>query len=644
MDEYDDNEPDPADDDDDEQVGLLEAEFLARDFLPRAEQTGGGGGRATPPVTRSRGALPQEPIQVESQSSSPAPVRYDADRNQSCKTLQDHIDRGAQQHDVIIARKPFQQTVDSISRIASGRWLNDLAMNGFFKMVKDAGGQTLWMLSSFSSNVADPTRLLASNLRPERRDVVDTIIMPLHVSHHWVCVVVGLKRQESAEPCIIQVYDSLAPMVEDNHSGEVKVLRDALANVLGRERWKIEFPPCLRQENNDDCGVHACVNVLRHLGGANMMDPLDPVTVRRELITALFSGVPDLPSAAPLCRRALAVHPARTVTPPQVLVFEAGFSKDVAGLHGVPILMEASAVLKFRHPTLPETKAIRDGLTPPTRKAHIRAFLLLKAYVLSHPRAGSQKLPIAILEATDHYARALKWTPGTALKQLSNSLSFFARLDQYVDQTPMDFSKTKLLADSLRFYQKQANRDLLRPRPRLTTSQLKEILQRERRPQVRALLILCWATAARPTNVLRLRAANLKFGPSSFIVLWTDHKTVERMGPYSVPSGLGPYEEEIRTWAEGVGGTNLLFPEAELPAGLLRTLKALRSTLPAGMDLRALRRGSLTELAAVLTEAELLAVSGHASVKSLRRYLRWGAALGKVAATIRLGAEKVLWE
>ena len=222
-------------------------------------------------------------------------------------------------------------------------------------------------------------------------------------------------------------------------------VRDALALALSSQTsaWVIQFPACFQQTNGNDCGVHAVANALRFIREVDPQASFNSIAARQEMIGSLFGRVIAMPSLVPedLSRfppdRGPRIRRPHVVTPPVVIVHSQGFRKDGESLHSVPILLEASVVLEFPAPTLPANVSVRDGLTPSTRKGHIRSFLLLKAWLLLQVPTGpsvetklAMKLPIAMLAATAYYEKKHRWTPGTALKHLTNCMAFFARLDQ----------------------------------------------------------------------------------------------------------------------------------------------------------------------------------------------------------------------
>ena len=181
------------------------------------------------------------------------------------------------------------------------------------------------------------------------------------------------------------------------------------------------------------------------------------------------------------------------------------------------------------------------------------------------------------------------------------------------------------ISDALRYIRIGANRERAKPQPALTQPEFIERLSRITDPTLRQLAILTWSHCARPSNVLKLTRAAIQMpGQSSTLqILWTDAKTAATRGPYTTYSTIGPHSQEISSLLQK-GKNDLLFPGAATTHGALKLLKQLRTALQI-KDLRMIRRGSHITLAeSGVPEETLLVFSGHSSVESLRRYLRWG--------------------
>jgi len=242
----------------------------------------------------------------------------------------------------------------------------------------------------------------------------------------------------------------------------------------------------------------------------------------------------------------------------------------------------------------------------------VRAFLAFRAQVADSTELQEVPLAEAIAIATQLLSQTRKWRPATTLTDLNLLAAFLSRREQYAPMAPVSWEKvpsSSTIRDCRRFWTKKVQQDLLRHRPTATTAMVANALQ-SLSPVLRVVLVLYWATAARPSNVLRLRKSS--FSATLNEVLWTDAKTTLARGPYSTPLQLGPHHDLVSNFLLQTP-TDALFPEDMHLSALRRINTSLN-----GIDLRGLRRGALTTFARQgLTVDQLMIMSGHTSARSL---------------------------
>lgn len=150
-------------------------------------------------------------------------------------------------------------------------------------------------------------------------------------------------------------------------------------------------------------------------------------------------------------------------------------------------------------------------------------------------------------------------------------------------------------------------------------------LDRRLAMETRIYLQLWWFTTARPGDALLLKWENVinmgRVGLHTVTaVKFVEGKGPTFRGPYTVHTVL-PATCDLRLLKRE---SPFLFPESTRVEIAALALKALKIAHPEN-EMRSVRRGSLQELAIAGTpEAVLLNFSGHASAKTLHRYLDWG--------------------
>ena len=140
-------------------------------------------------------------------------------------------------------------------------------------------------------------------------------------------------------------------------------------------------------------------------------------------------------------------------------------------------------------------------------------------------------------------------------------------------------------------------------------------------------IILSWASCARVGCTLQLNKSNLywntKIATDAIQITFTRGKTVNRTGPYTIPTRLGRYNALMKSHIEN----NPLFPELtehqrrSMGTHVKNTLRQVDPEL----EQRSLRRTALQTMALSGVDKDvLLQFSRHADNAMLMRYLGWG--------------------
>jgi integrase len=268
----------------------------------------------------------------------------------------------------------------------------------------------------------------------------------------------------------------------------------------------------------------------------------------------------------------------------------------------------------------------------------------LRQAAATQPELASSDLPT--FAATVMVTRS-RWRWSTRRNALGGLLSALARLPQYCPGLhPIDLSAAPSYQDALRVATHRANQEPARTPMAATTAEVEATIARLQASgdhQLAVALILAWAHAARLGCVFQLHRHDLLFSPDYLRIVWRRGKGVKARGPYTTWSLVGHHAAYLQ---EHLPPTGPLFPGGHTDKARSRMvsamLRALRATAP-HLECRSLRRGSLQALAAMkLTDEVLMTFSGHTCVRTLYRYLGWGAehAQHREAA---LAAATTLW-
>lgn len=159
----------------------------------------------------------------------------------------------------------------------------------------------------------------------------------------------------------------------------------------------------------------------------------------------------------------------------------------------------------------------------------------------------------------------------------------------------------------------------------------------------RALIMLGWLTASRLGCIRQLKGEDITFDPTTkaLLIKFRRGKGVRaRQQAYTVTTliATNSWWDELNKYVDS-RKDGFLFPKTMADSTITKPLKA------AGIEQRSIRRGSLQTMAAIpnVTDETLMNFSGHASVKTLHRYLNFGEKSARIA-TNSLEAAKALWK
>jgi hypothetical protein len=240
-----------------------------------------------------------------------------------------------------------------------------------------------------------------------------------------------------------------------------------------------------------------------------------------------------------------------------------------------------------------------------------------------------RELPVAdaVLEFLMRRRKSRKWKWATTLKNLATAQGALAQLPLHRHRvSPILLRLAPVWAAGMKGAARLARSELPRQPKPAEWDKVATVLRSEPDILVFAAILLAWMSAARVGCILQLATADATVHQDKTLSLrfMRGKGVLARGTAYTVHTGAVPPEflprllrffSERRTW---------LFPKTFQGSTVM---KALRRVDPL-YEQRSLRRGSLQQLSRQpgMTDELLLLFSGHATTKTLRRYLNWGTA------------------
>lgn len=288
------------------------------------------------------------------------------------------------------------------------------------------------------------------------------------------------------------------------------------------------------------------------------------------------------------------------------------------------------------------------ALSLQVRGRHRKRLLDLQVFLNQNP--DFIKRPLAdgairfLLERAAKPPRGNPWLPGSTFREATSLTGALSNLDLYSTSAHrVLLSLSSQWKAALAGWKLAAHQSKPINQCAATLIDMEEAIDTEREPQVRALLMLLWLTAARPGDLLQLRVRDLEMEPNGRIQAMIRHgKAVKLRSVYTVKSSAeeSPWREELSQFiarrTASADPDDLLFPGTNdmpkkmlMPAMLAAVRRSRADFIEPEYTLTAVRRGSLQCMAAAGVELETLrGFSGHSSIEMLLHYLDYGKKAG----------------
>jgi len=428
-------------------------------------------------------------------------------------------------------------------------------------------------------------------------------------TRHWALAVFDIRNRR------IEIRDSLPRSKMFTTANNGHLMRMGTRIARSKEPWTIEVIQVPSQGTTVDCGVLTVINAVFRICNQKPQYTISSIraTCRATMARCLFAGS-WRHAGTEKCmwpgRTPEKDHGGTNTTVTQHFWGDAGRPRRVPNM---------GALLDLE----PQVQQLLPGALALTTIRRLRA-----AWTTLAEHADRTKSPaVAIVRAVEMLRTTRGWRATTAHGMLTSITSVLRRADQTLPSAPTetirDILDSSLMIDYSRALRKRMAAETRTDLPRVTPDQFQEHLNHCVVPHRRVALILCWAHAARPSNVYRLKRRNVAIEGSLIRITWTEAKTVLTKGPYTTRSTIpGNLVNEVETYLSHLRPEDALFP-AQTEMAFLQAVKQD----VCGMDLRGFRRGALTTLAqAGASVQELMSLSGHSNPRNLQRYILYGEA------------------
>lgn len=252
-------------------------------------------------------------------------------------------------------------------------------------------------------------------------------------------------------------------------------------------------------------------------------------------------------------------------------------------------------------------------------------------------------IPDMIAEFLMRKRKERSWKWATTIKYMATMQGALANLPLHRRTTQSIWLKNSpVWTNAMRASARRAREELARQPKPASWKTVQQVLMTESNILCFGAILLAWMTCARVGCVRQLAKSDITMHPDwTMSICFRRGKGVLARGTaYTIHTGEVPlamrsrfkrFLEERNSW---------LFPQTFTGSLVKNSLRRVDKQL----EQRSLRRGSLQHLSRApnMTDEVMLLFSGHASVKTLRRYLNWGTAAVHTRALMLEGGNNLL--
>ena len=152
---------------------------------------------------------------------------------------------------------PLWIDLHAMSTLCNQQWLSQTAVDACISLMCRPSSGVQILSSTWDS---DEKQKVQSRKQFARNDI-DTILLPVVFSQHWVAVSVSVKGEDFR----ITTYNSIKrfdAMMERHVNKIVGVVRKELGVDSNLKSYKVEFGQCSQQIDTNECGIHTIANLV----------------------------------------------------------------------------------------------------------------------------------------------------------------------------------------------------------------------------------------------------------------------------------------------------------------------------------------------------------------------------------------------
>lgn len=554
--------------------------------------------------------------------------------------------------------------------VDSQQEIDDTAVNEAMRTIQNRAKQVGKTVTALAAAVVRDGLQNAS--LPDLADA-GLVLLPWHVGSeqhgHWR-LLVHARRQRHDNQATVALYDSAG----GSHPIGPRT-KQALAKALRVDEVRIDVKPVEQQRGNDkDCALHilnfASTVINPHVTATSWTRAslLSLLSDRYENVTAQqrhgaksrgesFAG---FPRASPDHQRRLdevengadAVAnedsnaydhwqtPIESPPPFATQDFPHGsaFRPSAAGMTWGEF--SATGVHLYPNTNIPWlSQAAQHSLAESTREAHRRS---LNKILREMPQdLRSKNLASAVLQQLCRTRTEKHWSAATFLRVMATTQGALSQLPFYTNANwSVELNACPEWRAAMKQAQKEAHEsEAVRPPTAMTSSEHQQVMERVKAdPETAAFAAIAWRTCARYGDTAQLRAEDIHLDGTKLRVTWRRGKTVAFRGPYSIHTKVTEDEaRHIRTHLRTK--KHWLWTNRSMIA--VKARDVLREINP-NLEQRSVRRGAIQALAHLLPHEELCLFTGHKSVKTLLRYLGWGAQPTEHSSRMQTAAQQAI--
>jgi integrase len=295
----------------------------------------------------------------------------------------------------------------------------------------------------------------------------------------------------------------------------------------------------------------------------------------------------------------------------------------------------------------PQQPAVAEGIAKATREGHVRLLMGFRAWLRAqNQQMMRQRVVLGLIAWLEECREERRWKWQSMTRYMASAAGAFCRLTQYTADAPCNvfLNLESEWRDAMTRAQTRVNQQPIAAAPAVETKQAckmldRAILQKKLAAKPALLLLLCWFTAGRPGDVLRLLRSCIQLDadprdPSQVAVEFRVHKTNAHRGAFLVQTTIPErYRAFLVAQLRDKRSHDFIIPvpTASERREVMTAMRDYLRTADATFSVRSLRRGTLQALGQSPANGleVVMAYSGHTRPSTSMHYVEQGRKLSK---------------